>query len=87
MSNVPLLPRFLVQKQHDKSYFEYLIADYFPTLNKKDPVDSFIQLSSTNLLHANSQIGHVADGTHKLLEPVSKITLNNFPGVPSSIGP
>ena len=22
-----------------KSYFEYFIADYFPTLNKKDPVE------------------------------------------------
>ena len=40
-----------------------------------------------NLLQATSQTGHVAEGTQRLLDPVSKMTLKPWPGVPSSMGP
>ena len=40
-----------------------------------------------NLLQAISVILQVMDGIHKLLDPVSNITLNVCPGVPISIGP
>ena len=34
-----------------KSYFEYFIADYFPTLNKKDPVVSNQAVKISFFLH------------------------------------
>ena len=47
----------------------------------------FIQMTTDHLLQAISQMGQVAEGTQRLLDPVSKMTLNCCPGVPSSIGP
>ena len=41
----------------------------------------------SDLLQAISQIGHCTDGTQRLLEPVSNITLKVCGGVPISIGP
>ena len=38
-------------------------------------------------LQASSKGEQVAEGTHRLLEPVSKMTLKPWPGVPSSMGP
>ena len=32
-------------------------------------------------------MAHLLDGTHKLLDPVSKITVNFCPGVPIEMGP
>ena len=50
---------------------------------------SQIGLKIFHLIKSNfvDDIYQVAEGTQRLLEPVSKITLNGWPGVPSSIGP
>ena len=44
-------------------------------------------ISEFDLRQAISVILQVIDGIHKLLDPVSNITLNVCPGVPISIGP
>lgn len=39
------------------------------------------------LRHAISVMAHLLEGTHKLLDPVSNITVNFCSGVPIEIGP
>ena len=60
---------------------------------KKELLLNNILSSSTNtfyeLYSLQAMLSHpqVAEGTHKLLEPVSKMTVNFWAGVPISISP
>ena len=44
-------------------------------------------MTTDHLLQAISQMGQVAEGTQRLLEPVSNTTLKDWGGVPMEMGP
>ena len=55
-----------------KWYYEYFIADYFPTLNKKDPVDNQEDIRSLSSLAKQSMLSQFVACLYKLNESYQK---------------
>ena len=67
-------------------FMQHVVNIFGPIMQQQEQHRNIIN-KRMSLLHAISHMGHCLDGTHKLLDPVSKTTLKVWPGVPRSMGP